>query len=234
MTEPGLSRSAPWWLLCCLLAGCAARPELSVPHVDETRAAVLIVRGYLESAKLHRWKDCQGPPELLEVINCATPWPLSVATFVIDEPIVGTPTRSRLRVHFAYSYLWPELKVGHRYQYLAALISDGSSNELKGVAPVARTTEGAWALPITLERGPDAFPCSIYKVEPEPLRFREPRPRQSLGDRSDDQELVDALKEDDSFTVERGYAYANKGVPLKHVPAAYDGTSAATVSGECH
>lgn len=117
---------------------------------------------------------------------------------------------------------------------LAALTSDGSSNELKGVAPVARTTEGAWAIPITLGRDSDAFPCSIYEVEPEPLRFREPRPGQSLGDRSDDSELLDALKEDDSFTVQKGYAYANKGVPLEHVPAAYDGKSAATVSGECH
>jgi hypothetical protein len=230
MTEPELSRPAPWWLLCCLLAGCAARPE---SYVEKTRASVLVVRGYLESGELHRWKECQGPPELLEVINCV-PGPRSVATFVIDEPILGTPTRSRLRVQFGYAGYWPELKLGHRYQYLAALISDGASNELEGVAPVARTTEGAWAIPITMERRSYVFPCSMYDFEPELLRFREPRPREPLGDMGEEPELVHELEEDGSYTVDKGYVYADKGVPLKHVPAAYDGKSAATVSGECH
>ena len=59
MTEPGLSRPAPCWLLCCLLAGCAARLE---SYVEKTRASVLVVRGYLESGELHRWKVLDRQP----------------------------------------------------------------------------------------------------------------------------------------------------------------------------
>jgi hypothetical protein len=229
MTEPELSRLAAWWPLCCLLAGCVARPE---EYVDKTRASVLVVRGHLESGELHRWKPCEGPPELLEVINCV-PGLHSFATFVIDEPIVGTPTRTRLRAYFGYAENWPELKLGHRYQYLAALTIDGTSSELQGVAPLARTTEGAWAIPIALERSSYVFPCSMYNIEPELLHFREPRPREPLGEMGEDPEFVAELK-GDGYTVEKGYAYATKGVPLEHVPAAYAGKSATTVWGECH
>jgi hypothetical protein len=69
---------------------------------------------------------------------------------------------------------------------------------------------------------------------PEPLRFREPRPRQSFGAWGEDPELLEELKEDDGYTAERGYLYARKGVLLKHAAAAYEGKSAATVAGECY
>jgi hypothetical protein len=216
-------------VLCCLLAGCAASSER---YVDSSRASVLVVRGYLESGKLHRSSGCKGADPGLEV-QCAPP-PPSIATFVVEENIVGAPARKRLRVSFGYSPHWPEVMLGKTHQYLAAIVSDGSAHELEGVARVARTTEGGWAIPIGMERETHLFPCSMHDVEPEPLRFQEPRPNEPLGDMANDPELVDEFNEGDAYTVEKGYQYADKGVSLAHVPAAYEGKSPDTVSGECH
>jgi len=206
--------------------------------VDESRASVFVVRGYIEAGRIHRWHEIKGPPELLEVINPA-PGPLSVATFVVEVPLVGAPAKKRLRVRFDYPPNWPELKLGQPYQYLAAIISDGASYELEGVAPVARTIENGWAIPVTLDARLShllplhLFPCSMYDVKPERLRFQEPRPRERLPEGMEAEATVDEW-EDEGFTLEKGYAYANEGVRLEHVLAAYDGKSAATVSGECH
>ena len=216
-------------VLCCLLAGCAASSER---YVDSSRASVLVVRGYLESGTLHRSSGCRGADPGLEV-QCAPP-PPSIATFVVEESIVGAPARKRLRVRFGYSPHWPEVMLGKTHQYLAAIVSDGSVHELEGVAPVARTTDGGWAIPIAMERESHLFPCSMHDVEPEPMRFQDPRPREPLGIYAGDQEIIDDLNEDDLYTVENGYVYADKGVPLEHVAAAYEGKSPDTVSGECH
>jgi hypothetical protein len=239
MSESGLPRSALWGFLCSLLAACVANPKHQ--DVDKTRASVLVARGHFETGTFHRWTDCtEGfDPEVRGVIDCAPPLE-SAATFVVDEALVGNAhAKTRLQVYFEYAQGWPELKLGHRYEYLAALITDGSSTEVTGVSPVSRTIEGNWAIPITMaremmNRGSYPFPCSIVKVDPEPLQFRDPRPREPLGEWAHDQEVIDELQEDGSYSVEHYYAVARKGVLLKHVSAAYAGKSAAIVSGECH
>jgi hypothetical protein len=216
-------------LLCCWLAGCVGSPERDV---DESRASVLVARGYIESGKLHRWPLCDGPPELMEVINCA-PGRLSIVTFVIEEALVGSSASKRLRVNLAYTQSWPELARGRRHQYLAIIITDGSSHELEGAASLARTTEGRWAIPITLDQDSNLLPCTVYEVEPQPLQFLSPRPKESLAGLEYDQEDIDDLQSDGSYTVAGGDVYANKGVLLEHAPAAYAGDSAATVTGAC-
>jgi hypothetical protein len=222
-------------LLCCLLAGCATS---SVPYVDKSSASVLVLRGYFESGKLHRWAaGCSGPAELMEVINCA-PGPQSVATFVVEQTLVGATAPKRLRVHFGYAEGWPELKLGQRHQYLAAVLSDGQVNELGGAARVARTIDGRWAIPITFAEDSYLFPCSTYDVEPALLRFQEPRPREAIADLVFTQyevvDLIDDLKGNDSYSLEGSYVYANKGVLLEYVAAAYGSKPATKFAGECH
>jgi hypothetical protein len=67
----------------------------------------------------------------MEVVNCA-PGRQSVATFVVEQTLVGATAQKRLRVHFGYLDGWPELKLGQRHQYLAAVLSNGQAHELGG------------------------------------------------------------------------------------------------------
>lgn len=209
-------------LLCCLLAGCAS-PER---YVDESRAWVRVVRGYIEAGTLHRWELCE-----LEFAVCGAGLPSDV-TFVVEEALVGAGKR-RPRAYFSYTLVWPELKLGRESQYLAVILSDGRTNELRGVVPVARTTDGKWAVPITVDEDSDLLPCSKEDPPPARLQFEPSGARESLVELEYDERDVWRLKEDDSYTVKDGYVYANKGVSLDRVAAVYAGKSVASVAKAC-
>lgn len=138
----------------------------------------------------------------------------------------------RLRIYFSYAAYWPEEVVLGR-QYVAVILSDGSVHELEGVESVVPTADGKWAIPISTDDKLPSFPCSNHEVEPEQLQFLEPQPREALADLGYEEYRIEQLTEDDSFVVKDQYLYANKGLSLKHVPAAYGGKSAAKVAGEC-
>src|SRR5689334_471154 len=129
--------------MCVLLAGCA-HPWV---YVDESRASVLIVRGYIGSGELQRSPGCD---EMLLEAVCGSP-PRSDITFVVEQTLVGAPARKRLPVQFAYTQGRPELVKGREAQYLAVLTTDGKVSELHGVAPLVRTIDGKWAVPVTMQ-----------------------------------------------------------------------------------
>lgn len=221
--------TVPRWavVLCALAAGCATEAR-----IDEDRAELVVARGYLESGDLHRWPECAGPIEFLEVVNCA-PGLRSSARFRVEQPIVGT-ARGRVRVDFDYAPHWPELTVGPDARYLAVFLRDGRRYEMHGVAAVAQTEDGAWAIPVTYDRQLIEFPCTTDERQPEPLNFREPRPREAVSAIGLEAYELEDLEDEGLFAVEGGYLYAKSGVPLKHVPEAYAGKSPRQVAGDCH
>lgn len=183
----------------CLLAGCAHRPWL---YVDDSRASVLIVRGYIGSGALHR-SSCYEP--VAEAI-CGTGLRSDV-TFVIEQTLVGDSAGKRVPVQFQYTDSWPELARGRGAQYLAVILTDGEVSELHGVASVARTIDGRWAIPIATEDDEPTFPCSRAEIPPARLQFQPRGPRASFA--------------------------ANEGLLLDHAVAVYGGKTAAEVEGAC-
>lgn len=212
-------------LLCCLLAGCAHHPWL---YVDDSRASVLIVRGYIASGVLNR-SECY---EVSEEAVCGIGLPSDV-TFVVEQSLVGTPARKRLPVQVHYTGGWPELVKGPRAQYVAVILTDGEVSELHGVESVVRTVDGKWAIPIKMQDDAPQFPCSREDIPPERLRFQPPGPRESFDDVGFDESDAESLKDDDGYTVKDGYVYANKGVLLDHATTVYAGKPAAAVEGAC-
>jgi len=229
----GLSMAGLMGLLPLLLSTCASTSDY---YVDEERASVLLVRGYLESGALHRWQTCDDG--MTGFIDCATGLP-SEATFVVEEAILGAPRRKRLRLHFRYAAHWPELAL--RQQYVAVILSDGSVDELEGVATVAPTVDGRWAIPVRVyDPSGDVLPCTKSEVRPTPLQFASPRPAESLAELQFDERDVSRFRErlidfkkDDLFSIEADHIYATGGIPLDKLPAAYAGKSATKVAGEC-
>lgn len=211
-------------LLCCLLAGCAS-PRYDI---DESRASVLIVRGYIEGGSLNRW----GPCYELEVGVCGSGLPSDV-TFVVEDALVGAAARKHLRAHLHYTQSWPDLELGRGAQYLAVILSDGGSNRIYGVVSVVRTADGKWAVPVPYEGDEPKFPCSRADISPTRLQFEPPGPRQSFAELEYDWRDAENLQEDDSFTVKDGYVYANTGLSLDHASALYAGKSAEAVAGAC-
>ena len=71
-------------------------------------------------------------------------------------------------------------------------------------------------------------------AQPEPMKFRWPRPRQSIADLEFDAEDVQDATSDGAYSADGAYLYANKGVLLEHARDAYEGTSPTQLSGDCH
>jgi hypothetical protein len=229
VSVPGFA-TARWLVLqAALLAGCAAPPV----RVDEETAALVVARGYIESGDLYRWLSCDGPIEVLEVVNC-TAGRMSSASFRVEESFVGAPPRARLRASFGYAPHWPEVKLGPGAEYVAVFLTDGTHYQIVGVAAVSETEDGSWAIPATFDDQTVEFPCSTVDREPEPLTFRSPGPRELIASLESSTQEIEQLEEEGSFTAEDGYLYPSVGLSLKHTAEVYAGKSGDLVAGECH